>query len=489
MKKMEQTTDELRLHNLNLRTKIQDLEQRLEHEYKVQTQLQKQLNQISAEYQTVQEHATTKHTQVEQAEVCINRLNSEMRRVHSTLEAGSKKVQELSKELQSVTDQLKRVTRERDELQAQDKRLKQELHEFRITHQTPDDEASYTICISKVKRLNAEMERLTEETKHLDQVCRSESNQCLELTTELSDVKASEVMHACMYVHGSKTTSFTVNLLLCPTPQEFEKVDKFQELRHSRTRKKQQAEELRKVQTECDTKHRQLEQTREIVRELQTQLKDANEQNRGLSHTVNELTQALRARCMELDQTQLEVKNSLAQLKNTEMSVEELEMQVQQLTRQLEHSEALRAEAQNASNETSSLAAQLRIELAKRDEQLNATTSQLESSKQRVELLEKASAQQELTINEQMQERAVRESIIQRMEHEITQIKSYCSELEQELSATQERSVAMRSDLIQTQSALEEVASRQYMEDNSRGRMEASSATERVWGEFIFTPF
>ncbi|THD27526.1 hypothetical protein D915_001639 [Fasciola hepatica] len=63
MKKMEQSVSDLSLQNLNLRTKIQDLEQRVEQEYNVRTHLQNQFKQLSTEYQTIQEHAGTKQNQ------------------------------------------------------------------------------------------------------------------------------------------------------------------------------------------------------------------------------------------------------------------------------------------------------------------------------------------------------------------------------------------------------------------------------------------
>lgn len=81
--------------------------------------------------------------------------------------------------------------------------------------------------------------------------------------------------------------------------------------------------------------------------------------------------------------------------------IEELEMQVQQLTRQLELSESLRTEAQMASNEAFSTTAQLRIDLAKSDEQLTVVNGQLEAKRQRVETLEKAVAQHETVLCDQ----------------------------------------------------------------------------------------
>ncbi|THD27527.1 hypothetical protein D915_001640 [Fasciola hepatica] len=356
--------------------------------------------------------------QLEQAEICISRLNTEMRRVHSTLEAGSKKVQELSAELHSVTDQWKRVCRERDEILTQYRQIRQENQDYRSTHQTADD---------VVNQLRTDFERLTEEVKHLDHICQGESSQSLELASELGELKS---------------------------------------------RMDQQTDELRKSQIELDIKIRQLGHAHETIQDLQVQIKNANDQHRELSQSSSEVTKTLRAQSVELDQTQAELKNAKAQLASAELSIEELEMQVQQLTRQLEHTESLRTEAQNASNEVSSVTAQLRIDLAKREEQLTVLSSQLEAKKQRVDTLEKTSAEHETVSSNQMKEINVRESTIQRLEHEMDQIKKYCSELERELSITQERSLALRSDLIQTQTVLEETTSRRYVDDNSREQLE-----------------
>ncbi|KAA0189900.1 hypothetical protein FBUS_03119 [Fasciolopsis buskii] len=139
MRKLEQSTGDLNLQNLNLRAKIQGLEQCVEQECKVRAQVQKQFKQLSIEYKVIQEQTGTRQSQLDQAEICINRLNTEMRRVHSTLEAGSKKVQELSTELQTVSDQWKHACRERDDLLAKYKQVSQDNQNYRATHQTADD--------------------------------------------------------------------------------------------------------------------------------------------------------------------------------------------------------------------------------------------------------------------------------------------------------------------------------------------------------------
>lgn len=54
------------------------------------------------------------------------------------------------------------------------------------------------------------------------------------------------------------------------------------------------------------------------------------------------------------------------------------------------------------------------------------------------------------------------------------QVKLYCSELEQELSMAHERGLALRSDLVQTQNLLEQAHKRQYVEDNSRERLQVN---------------
>ncbi|TPP64959.1 hypothetical protein FGIG_00943 [Fasciola gigantica] len=384
-----------------------------------------QLDQLRVDLDVEMRHKTAAETasksvmeELEQAEICISRLNTEMRRVHSTLESGSKKVQELSAELRSVTDQWKRVCRERDEILTQYRQIRQENQDYRSTHQTADD---------VVNQLRTDFERLTEEVKHLNHICQGESSQSLELASELGELKS---------------------------------------------RMDQQTDEFRKSQIELDIKIRQLGHAHETIQDLQAQIKNANDQHRELSQSSSEVTKTLRAQSVELDQKQAELKNAKVQLASAELSIEELEMQVQQLTRQLEHTESLRTEAQNASNEVSSVTAQLRIDLAKRDEQLTVLGSQLEAKKQRVNTLEKTSAEQEMVSSNQMKEINVRESTIQRLEHEMDQIKMYCSELERELSITQERSLALRSDLMQTQTVLEETTSRRYVDDNSREQLE-----------------
>ncbi|CAL8073423.1 unnamed protein product [Calicophoron daubneyi] len=442
-KDMENKLDAYHKDTLNMKTHIQDLEKKLDREIQAKLHTEKQLERATGEFQNLLKVQEERHAQasyssnklmvyndpsstrhnfgtsgLQRSETCIHRVNKELKRSQAVLELSMKKIECLSNELESTRNKLKMTTEELSEIDRLRKKAQEELEQYRSSHQMPDCEAT---------ALKRELERIMHESNQLSLVRKDEANQHVDLESQVKKLK-----NQC-----SESLS-----------------------------------EIKELKCELRSKGGLLESKEQMVRDLQNQLREAQETCLGRNASAVEVTNELRLKIEESHHLQSELKATQSSLQQAELMLQEMEFSVQQLTRQLEQSENLRAEAEQASSQAVAESAAVRIEVAKKDERLISLAGRLEAANQQITSLEKVMKENEMALTGKIKETADKDAIINKLEIDLAGLKELNAENEEELKATRSRLAAFHSELLNAHTSLEEVVSRQRTDDSIRNRLE-----------------
>ncbi|VDQ07945.1 unnamed protein product [Trichobilharzia regenti] len=144
------------------------------------------------------------------------------------------------------------------------------------------------------------------------------------------------------------------------------------------------------------------------------------------------------------------------------------------MTKQLEHSENLRVEAEKASNHAVSESAAVKIELAKKDEQIVSLQNTSETITQKLKSLEQTSNQTEQIINKYINSEIEKDNMIQRLQTEMDHIRHQLNENETELQDKNSSIKSLTNELAAVKSQLSELILHRNSENLAHKRTEVS---------------
>ncbi|KAH8865744.1 Laminin subunit alpha-2 [Schistosoma japonicum] len=227
------------------------------------------------------------------------------------------------------------------------------------------------------------------------------------------------------------------------------------------------------------TTQEKLDRTNEHLNEIESSRKNLlkeSEEYRSSHHAHDSEVQSMEVQInyllSELGQMNDRITTKQKEITDSQSEIQELEFSVQQLTKQLEQSEHLRVEAEKASTLAVSESAAVKVELAKKDEQIISLQNTANTITQKLKSLEQTSSQTEQIINRYINSEIEKDNIIQRLQTEMEHMRYQLVENETELQNRSSQIKSLTHDLEVIKTDLSECTLHRNSENLARKRLE-----------------
>nr|CAH8875968.1 unnamed protein product [Trichobilharzia regenti] len=417
-KELETQLESVKASSMSVQTRLHELEKELDENKIKKLQLEERINQLTENLKIAQKQVEEKQTQLNHSDSVVSRMTKEFKRTQVTIEESAQKVNSLFGQLKATQEKLTRTTESLNDTENSRKGLIKELEEYKSTHHTHD---------SEVQSMEIQINYLLSELGQMNE----------RLTTNQKDWSNSQ-----------------------------------SEIEALRKQAIESSLEVKQLNTLLHEKQMKLEHTERRLTEMESHLNSAEQYTQSLSSANEDLMNELKNRTNELEKLQKEIKQNMTGIQNSELMIQELEFSVQQLTKQLEHSENLRVEAEKASNHAVSESAAVKIELAKKDEQIVSLQNTSETITQKLKSLEQTSNQTEQIINKYINSEIEKDNMIQRLQTEMDHIRHQLNENETELQDKNSSIKSLTNELAAVKSQLSELILHRNSENLAHKRTE-----------------
>ncbi|KAH8865745.1 Laminin subunit alpha-2 [Schistosoma japonicum] len=413
IQEMEIQLESYKTSNITIQTHLQELGKELDETKSIKSQLEERVSTLTEHLQIAQKQVEEKQAQLNHSESIVNRMSKEFKRTQMTIEESAQKVNCLLGQLKTTQEKLDRTNEHLNEIESSRKNLLKESEEYRSSHHAHD---------SEVQSMEVQINYLLSELGQMND----------RITTKQKEITDSQ----------------------------------------SERQINESALEIQRLNSILNEKQMKLDQLERQVIEMDSQLKSSDQYTQSLSLANDDLINELKSRTNEIEKLQNEIKQNMTGMQNSEFMIQELEFSVQQLTKQLEQSEHLRVEAEKASTLAVSESAAVKVELAKKDEQIISLQNTANTITQKLKSLEQTSSQTEQIINRYINSEIEKDNIIQRLQTEMEHMRYQLVENETELQNRSSQIKSLTHDLEVIKTDLSECTLHRNSENLARKRLE-----------------